>query len=681
MSSPAEADSWAYRPHLDGLRALAVYLVVAFHAGVGRASGGFVGVDVFFVLSGYLVTALLVRDLDGERGRVRFGRFYARRVRRLLPAAALNLVVTAIVFGVVAAPVELADARNAIRAAALYVANWYFILQSADYFAADVESSPVAHYWSLAVEEQFYLVWPVLLAGIYALARRRRVGPGRRVVQAAIALGAMASFGLARALTGPDISRAYQGTDTRAYQLLAGALLAVTPGIVIRIRRSRAAASLPAVAMILVIVAVVLASDAVDTDAVWRGLAITVVTVGLIVSLEAARGGPVRAVLSLAPVAYLGKISYSTYLWHWIVIVVLGREAEVGHVATAVIAAAVATGLASLSYELLEQPIRTASALDRRRSVVIAAGLVLSLVVGVVIVPRILDRATTATAASAIEARAGTTVSTGAAPSQPVLGAAIDDFYGFRGCEATNNEACTLTEGSGPTAMVVGESHAGMLTPMLQDLAERHDLRLTARFLPFCPWPRGVVYQGVRQCYAEQADLFDRIITEVDPDIVFLAHRPIDDVNDPQAIADEDEGGLDGDADRQAAALDRRITDVVRSLRADGRTVVIFEPIPVVAKDDDTLTCLSQEQALDPCRFVTRDGPGYEERIIRRLAADDDGVIAVDLDRLVCPYLPICDPVVDDLVVKRDHNHLTVTFARSLLDPVDDYLIARGVVG
>ncbi len=176
MSTPPETPVWAYRAHLDGLRALAVYLVVAFHAGVVRASGGFVGVDVFFVLSGYLVTGVLVRDLDGPRGRVGFGRFYARRVRRLLPAAAVNLVVTAVVFGVVAAPVELADAQRAIRAAALYVANWHFIAQSADYFAADVETSPVAHYWSLSVEEQFYVAWPLLLAGIYALARRRRRG-------------------------------------------------------------------------------------------------------------------------------------------------------------------------------------------------------------------------------------------------------------------------------------------------------------------------------------------------------------------------------------------------------------------------------------------------------------------------------------------------------------------------
>ncbi len=109
--------------------------------------------------------------------------------------------------------------------------------------------------------------------------------------------------------------------------------------------------------------------------------------------------------------------------------------------------------------------------------------------------------------------------------------------------------------------------------------------------------------------------------------------------------------------------------------------MVIFEPIPVVAKADNTLTCLSREGALEPCRFVTRNGPGYEEKIIRCLADADPGVVAVDLDPLVCPYLPICDPVVDGMVVKRDDNHLTVTFANSMLDEVEAFLIAEGVVG
>ena len=213
-----------YRAHLDGLRVVAVYLVVAFHARLNRFSGGFIGVDVFFVLSGYLVTRLLLRDLDGS-GSIRFRRFYARRFRRLLPAAAVVLLVSAVLYSVVASPVEVAEAEGGFRAAFLYVTNWYFISQSKDYFVADIATNPVLQFWSLAVEEQFYLVWPVLLTGLFALTRR--FGTQRqRATQALVALAATASLVWAWSLQGSDPARSFYGTDARAYQLLAGALVA-----------------------------------------------------------------------------------------------------------------------------------------------------------------------------------------------------------------------------------------------------------------------------------------------------------------------------------------------------------------------------------------------------------------------------------------------------------------------
>ncbi|MGZ8751390.1 MAG: acyltransferase family protein, partial [Acidimicrobiia bacterium] len=204
-----------------------MYLVVAFHAGLGLLDAGFIGVDIFFVLSGFLVTGILVRSLasaDGIRGRV----FYSRRVRRILPAAFVTLVVTAVVYSVVASPSEVLDALGGFRAAFLYVSNWYFIRQSTDYFAADVNDNPVLHFWSLAIEEQFYLVWPILLGGLVMVTSR--LGRGRWwVVRSVVVIAGVASAIFALYVARTNLTRAYYGTDTRAYQLLAGAALALTP--------------------------------------------------------------------------------------------------------------------------------------------------------------------------------------------------------------------------------------------------------------------------------------------------------------------------------------------------------------------------------------------------------------------------------------------------------------------
>ena len=231
-----------YRPQLDGLRAIAVYLVVAFHSGADRFAGGFIGVDVFFVLSGYLVTQLLVRDIRG-RGRIGFGRFYSRRFRRLLPASFVCLLVIAAVYAAVAAPAEVIQGLRGIKAAFLYVANWFFIRESSDYFGANIDASPVVHFWSLSIEEQFYAIWPVLLGGLFLVTR----GAGRvrwHVIRGAVAVGALCSLLLAIRLSGTNLNRAYYGTDTRAYQLLAGAFLALTPQLFTYARRHARAAAM-----------------------------------------------------------------------------------------------------------------------------------------------------------------------------------------------------------------------------------------------------------------------------------------------------------------------------------------------------------------------------------------------------------------------------------------------------
>jgi peptidoglycan/LPS O-acetylase OafA/YrhL len=673
-TEPSSLGGWSYRPQLDGLRALAVYLVVAFHAGLLRWSGGFIGVDVFFVLSGYLVTNLLVRDLRSS-GRVGFGRFYSRRVRRLLPAAAVNLVVVAIVFGAIAAPVEFRQARDSIRAAALYVSNWYFIRESADYFGAAITASPVAQYWSLSVEEQFYVVWPLLLFGLYRLTRRIR-GWSDAALRLLVAGGGLASLYAALVISSNNPNRAYYGTDTRAYQLMAGALLALTPEIFDVVRRSRARRALPAISIALLVVLVVLATSTIDVDPIVRGVLVTMVTAALIVALEGAMSGVGCWLLSLPPVAYLGRISYGTYLWHWIVILVAIQKLSMSPWSTFVVTVPIATGLAALSYELLEHPIRTSPMLGRHRLAVVACGLAASVLVGLTLAPRLLTRASATATVATSEASLGGT------PNHADWGKAFYDIVHVSGspCDPAHVDRCRLYHGSGQRVLVAGDSHAEMLTPMLIELAKRFDLDLYLAPLPYCPWTLGIrlVITG-EHCWSDQHSLYDKVIPAINPSIVILAHRTVDDPLNPLPVRDEHLGLLTT-PQQVTDALRASITTVVHQLRHDGRKVVLIEQVPASTPQGNPEKCLSRARYLEECRFVSHVGPTPEEQIYRDLAAKDPGVVSVDLDRQVCPYLPICDPVEHGVVVWHDDNHLTASFVKTLLPYFEQVLIANGIL-
>ena len=214
--------SWSYRPALDGVRCLAVYVVVLFHTGVGAFAGGFVGVDLFFVLSGFLVSTILFEEL-ADTGRLDLAHFYDRRVRRRLPAALLVVLATGLLAVVMLSTVRRAPLVGDAQSALLYVSNWRFLSQSNDYFAAtEVGASPFLHFWSLSIEEQFYFFFPLLLIGL-ARAERRRPGITLRV------LGGLFAASLAAQLFWAfvDANHAYYATEARLYQLLAGSLLAL----------------------------------------------------------------------------------------------------------------------------------------------------------------------------------------------------------------------------------------------------------------------------------------------------------------------------------------------------------------------------------------------------------------------------------------------------------------------
>ncbi|MBX3286417.1 MAG: acyltransferase [Actinobacteria bacterium] len=679
-ATPAPSGAPAhYRPHLDGLRVVAVYLVVLYHAGIGRFSGGFVGVDVFFVVSGYLVTQLLLRDL-GDGGGIDLRRFYARRVRRLLPAAAVVLVTTAVVFTVVGSPAEWRDAEDAMRAAALYVSNWFFLARATDYFAADIATNPVLHFWSLAVEEQFYIAWPLVLLGLHRLARA--TGRPQRVLQAVVALAGAASLLAALRLSEHHLDRAYFGTDTRAYQLLAGALLALTPGIVARLRRVGPSWLVPAGSVVALAGLGLAATSWVDLAPIQRGAVVTALAVAALATLDAAPTGIAGRILSLPPVVYLGRISYGTYLWHWLVVVVLARETELGHRGTLAVTAVVATGLASLSFQLLEHPVRSWTPLDRQRVPVIAGGLALSLVVGLVAVPAVFDRAEPP---RATERAAGDDRPAATSGSDAPLDweAAQKDVVDLPVCTGDSLDTCTVVRGDGPKVLLVGDSHARMYRSMLEPIAKRRGLELSIAAMPTCGWIHGAwSAMSAPDCKKAQEQWYGPIMEGIDPDIVVLAHRVLDAPGSPTVLVGEGTPFLKTGTPEFDELVEARTRATVAELRAEGRKVVIIEPIPQPRDDEeDPLVCLSRGEGVDPCRFVASPSTFTEERLDRRLDAEDDDVWSLDIDRLACPYLPICDPVVDGRIVRRDNTHLTTVYASSLADPFEDLLVSAGILG
>ncbi|GAB6898339.1 acyltransferase family protein [Kineosporia succinea] len=334
----------SHRNDIQGLRAVAVLTVLLYHTGLGP-EGGFIGVDVFFVLSGFLITGLLVREHD-RNGRISLPQFWSRRAKRLLPASSLVLVVTLIVTRFYLPAGRWDSIGSDAIAASAYVVNWRLAAESVDYLAEGAAASPLQHYWSLSIEEQFYVVWPLLMS-LVLLARTRKVAI------AVIALVTAGSFALALATYD---AQTYFTTQTRVWELAAGALAAV---VMASSRHQRFAANPPRWTGLLswVGLAGILALLFVVKPAtMWPGpMTGLVVVCTLLVLGFGAHPNSAGAVLSLKPMTWLGDISYSLYLWHWPLVIFAERD---GVLTTAegwyIVAAGIA--LATATYFLVEQP-------------------------------------------------------------------------------------------------------------------------------------------------------------------------------------------------------------------------------------------------------------------------------------------------------------------------------------
>ncbi|MGI9821821.1 acyltransferase family protein [Agromyces sp. Marseille-Q5079] len=304
------------RPEVQALRAVAVAAVVLHHGWPAVAPAGYMGVDVFFVVSGYLITALLVREVE-RTGRLSLSSFYVRRARRILPAAMTVLIAVSILTLALAPYRDWAAYFREIVASAFYVENWRLAIDSQNPASAALESTPVQHFWSLSVEEQFYLVWPLLILAALAFARLRR---GRAVPMLAVVLGVttVASFIASLALTAADHNLAYFSTFGRAWEFGVGGLLALVLGSS-RFRATaapslRAAASWVGIALIVVPIATF--RDDAAFPGLWALLPVTGTLAIIWAGMPEPRWSP-AALVRLKPVQWTGDISYSLYLWHW----------------------------------------------------------------------------------------------------------------------------------------------------------------------------------------------------------------------------------------------------------------------------------------------------------------------------------------------------------------------------
>ncbi|MEV6138353.1 acyltransferase family protein [Nocardia sp. NPDC051990] len=681
-----------FRPDIEGLRAVAVLAVVLFHANTPGVGGGFVGVDVFFVISGFLVTGILWREAAAA-DTVGLVRFYGARARRLLPAAGVVVAATAIGAAVLLPPLQARQVLGDGIASALYTGNYRFALRGTDYLAGDMSPSPFQHFWSLGVEEQFYLLWPVLIAVTAWFTRRRRTGsaavfPYLIVLAVVAALSFAGSLILTRTLP----PWAFFSLPTRAWELAAGGMIALSAGAWCRLPKSVAA---PAgwIGLTLIIAACI----QLNGKTPYPGTAALLPVLGtalVIISGCAETPFAVGRGLALPAMRAIGRVSYSWYLWHWPVLLlapyVLGHQLGPGGSMGAVV---MAGGLAMLTMWLVENPVRFAAPLRGSAGRSLACGGAITAVAGgvalmlLVLIPIPVGRGAAAAAltlatppapaspsadardaavqqlTAQTQAAVAASAEIRAVPSNltPSLADAPGDKAGVfvDGCvrswrEVGQAECASGDPDSDTTVALVGDSHAAMWHPAFELIAAQRHWRLETMAKVTCPLlglPITSPYLGreYTECEQWRGQILTRLRAEHPRLIVVSMSRRY--------------GADFGFVSYDQAWVDS-LNRLVGQLRATGAAVLVLGSIP----DPHTTVpaCLSEHiddaAACTPARPVAVNDVGIG---VEQAAATADGGQYADLTSLFCTAA-YCPLIIGDNLVYRDDNHLTVSYARTL---------------
>jgi peptidoglycan/LPS O-acetylase OafA/YrhL len=685
------------RADIEGLRAVAVLAVLLFHAGVPGLAGGYVGVDVFFVVSGFLITSLLVTEKESS-GTISLSSFYARRVRRLLPVSAVVAISTLIASWVWLEPLRIRSVANDVLAVATFSSNFVFASRGADYLQSTLPPSPLQHYWSLAVEEQFYVVWPVLIALIcLGATATSRINVRARIGLLSAGVG-VASFVLCMRMMDSSQPWAFFSPHTRAFELAAGAFIAVVPMMTMKWVRT-ASAIAAWCGLIGIIVTVIQFDERTRFPGPWA-LAPVLATVLVLRGGNARSWAPVL-LLRLPPFQWLGSRSYSAYLWHWPILIVVAaafnRELSV---VDGLVCTAIALGLSEFSFRFIENPVRHNIRLRGLRAAALATAII-AVVAGAGVIARnnppaiaVGPDATTPTVIGDTTLPSGlaatTTTLVPTAPNLPSRGEPVQAIVeaasmtglpgnltpGLQralsdmpiiynnnchaGFSAVRPKNCVFGNETSPVVVgLYGDSHAAQWFPAFEKVAIKRNWKLITYTKRGCPPAEIPTFSSVlgkvyKECAPWRRNVLDQMVTD-GVQVVFVAQfeRLLSASTRKPMWQKEWREGLQG---------------TVTELESRGIKPVLMEDTPYPGQD--VPTCLSRSytniQQCSPSVSVA-----YR---------DDMNEMLVDFDRAGQQVLWVrnwfcittsCPTVVGNVLVYRDDNHMTVSFA-SLIAPLLD---------
>jgi peptidoglycan/LPS O-acetylase OafA/YrhL len=641
-----QTSSGGFRPDIEGMRGIAVLLVVMFHCGIPGFNGGFIGVDVFFALSGYLITGLILNEI-ARTGKLSFRNFYARRARRLLPAAGVVVLSTLLLGLLIYSPLELARFAKWAAYTSLYISNFMFVRDASNYFASDVETNPFLHTWSLAVEEQFYLIWPALIAAALLLMKSRR-----RLATLLVVLSTI-SLALCVWLTQHRQPWAFFSLPPRAWEFGLGGLACMTSAQNLRLG--------PAWVKLLGwtgLIAVLAGGCFYSPQTKFPGIAALLPVVGTLATLVAGTSGSssaLSALLGTRILQTLGRLSYSWYLWHWPILLMASVRFPDITWRGKLVAAALALLLAQTTFLVLERPIRISSFLIARP--VLSLGLIL------------LTAATGIVGSRAVTGYAQHSLATG---EQALYWAAANEtrplFDGHCVVPAAVADVVLCEYGdrqSRTAAVLFGDSHAEHWFPALELIANEKHWHLFTVLKASCPAARVQVYSASLkrqdvECSSWREAALQRIV-QLHPTVVILSEKD-------GLVANHARPARAGSHVISGAEWEEGLRSTITHLDSHGVRTLVIADVP--REGFDVPICLSRAAAH---RWATQDCVLTREAALNEDARQAESAAIrglksarlVDFANKLCTGL-ICPSVIDGEVVFRDSNHLTSSYARKL---------------